>query len=102
MSSQVKFYIVSLLIGFTVMSIKYVNSIDELKKCQTDKYHVSGGGIQKTQTIDSLTNLSDSLRNELFIKGVEIGRYEIAFEIFKEKNKTGAQEFELILTTQTE
>lgn len=98
MSSQVKFYIVSLLIGFTIISIKYVNSIDELKKCQTDKGFVSGGDIQKA----NLQETVDSLQNELFIKSTEVGRYEIAFEIFKEKNKTGAQEFELILTTQTE
>lgn len=98
MSSQVKFYIVSLLIGFTITSIKYVNSIDELKKCQTDKGFVSGGDIQKA----NLQETVDSLQNELFIKSTEVGRYEIAFEIFKEKNKTGAQEFELILTTQTE
>lgn len=98
MSSQVKFYIVSLLIGFTVISIKYVNSIDELKKCQTDKGFVSGGDIQKA----NLQETVDSLQNELFIKSTEVGRYEIALEILKEKNQKAADEFELILTTQTE
>jgi hypothetical protein len=44
----------------------------------------------------------DSLRDELFIKFTEVGRYEVALEIFKEQNKKGADEFELILTTQTE
>ena len=50
---------------------------------------------------DQIKN-NNSLQNELFNKGVEVGRYEVALEIFKEKNKNGAQEFELILTTQTE
>ena len=44
----------------------------------------------------------DSLRDELFIKFTEISRYEITLEIFKEQNKKAADEFELILTTQTE
>ena len=44
----------------------------------------------------------DSLRDELFIKFTEVGRYEVALEIFKEQNKKAADEFELVLTTQTE
>jgi hypothetical protein len=44
----------------------------------------------------------DSLQYELFIKSTEFSRYEVAIEIFKEKNKKSADEFELILTTQTE
>jgi len=56
---------------------------------------------QKT-TIDSLTNLSDSLRDESFIHFTEAGRYEIALEIYKEKNPEAVEEIELIKTTQTE
>jgi len=51
--------------------------------------------------ISSSTQI-DSLRDELFIKFTEVSRYEIALEIFKEQNKKGADEFELILITQTE
>lgn len=56
---------------------------------------------QKT-TIDSLTNLSDSLRDESFIHFTEAGRYEMALEIYKDKNPKAVQEIELIKTTQTE
>jgi F420-0:gamma-glutamyl ligase-like protein len=56
---------------------------------------------QKT-TIDNLTNLSDSLRDESFIHFTEAGRYEIALEIYKEKNPKAVEEIELIKTTQTE
>jgi len=56
---------------------------------------------QKT-TIDSLTNLSDSLRDESFIHFTEAGRYEMALEIYKDKNPKVVQEIELIKTTQTE
>ncbi len=51
--------------------------------------------------ISSSTQI-DSLRDELFIKFTEVSRYQIALEIFKEQNKKEADEFELILITQTE
>ena len=56
---------------------------------------------QKT-TIESLTNISDSLRDESFIHFVEASRYEMALEIYKDKNPKAVQEIELIKTTQTE
>ena len=52
--------------------------------------------------IDSLTNISDSLRDESFIHFVEAGRYEMALEIYKDKNPKAVEEIELIKTTQTE
>jgi len=54
------------------------------------------------QTIDSLTNISDSLRDESFIHFVEASRYEIALEIYRDKNPKAVEEIELIKTTQTE
>ena len=58
----------------------------------------------KTQqkTIDSLTNISDSLHDESFIHFVEASRYEMALEIYKDKNPKAVEEIELIKTTQTE
>ena len=54
------------------------------------------------QTIDSLTNISDSLRDESFIHFVEASRYEIALEIYRDVNPKAVEEIELIKTTQTE
>jgi hypothetical protein len=59
---------------------------------------LQGGDIERAQII----NERDSLRDELFIRFTEVGRYETALEILKEQNKKAADEFELILTTQTE
>ena len=53
-------------------------------------------------TIDSLTKISDSLHDESFIHFTEAGRYEIALEIYREKNPKAVEEIELIKTTQTE
>jgi len=100
--SDIRFYLVVTVIAFLSLLINYLNLKDDFVKCQTDKGSIPGGDIQKAQTIDSLTNLKDSLQSELFVKEVEVGRYEVALELFKEKNKSGAEEFELILTTQTE
>jgi hypothetical protein len=44
----------------------------------------------------------DSLQSELFQTQSQTGRYEVALELFKESNKKAADEFELILSTQTE
>jgi len=57
---------------------------------------------EQKATIDSLTNISDSLRDESFINFVEAGRYEMALEIYKDKNPKAVEEIELIKTTQTE
>ena len=57
---------------------------------------------EQKNTIDSLTNISDSLRAESFVNSIESYRYEIALEIYKEKNPVAVQEIELIKTTQTE
>ncbi len=69
----------------------------ELAKLRAEKKIevVVGGDIQKAQLIDSL-------QSELFVTQTMVGRYEVALELFREKNKKGADEFELIMSTQTE
>ena len=57
---------------------------------------------EQKNKIDSLTNISDSLRDESFIHFVEASRYEMALEIYKDKNPKAVEEIELIKTTQTE
>ena len=57
---------------------------------------------EQKNKIDSLINISDSLRSETFVNSIESNRYEIALEIYKEKNPKAVEEIELIKTTQTE
>jgi hypothetical protein len=75
--------------------------IDGLKK-QLEFQPVVGGDIQKAQTIDSLQNVIDSVRDEIMPLEVELSRYEMTLELLKEEDKKAADKFELILTTQTE
>jgi hypothetical protein len=86
------------LLGLIAMTFLYFQQQHELRKCQSGDNFLQGGDIEKSLIV----NERDSLRDELFIRSIEVGRYETALEIFKEKNKNGADEFELILTTQTE
>jgi hypothetical protein len=86
------------LIGLIAMTFLYFQQQRELRKYQSGGSFLQGGDIEKSVIV----NERDSLRDELFIRFTEVGRYETALEIFKEKNKNGADEFELILTTQTE
>jgi hypothetical protein len=76
----------------------YFQQKDDLQKCKDGQDFFLGGDIEKQE----LNNQRDSLQSELFVTEVQLSRYQIALELFKEKNKTGADEFELILTTQTE
>jgi hypothetical protein len=76
----------------------------ELAKLRSEKkIEVLGGGdIAKAQTIDSLTNVIDSISAENLPLQIQLGKYDVALELLREKNKKAAEEFELILSTQTE
>jgi hypothetical protein len=69
----------------------------------TVMWNNSIGTVNKQKnTIDSLTQVSDSLHDESFIHFTEFSRYEMALEIYKEKNPKAVEEIELIKKTQTE
>jgi hypothetical protein len=103
--TDLRFYVVVATLSLTGLLVNYFNKLDDLEKtkeellkCQTDKGYIPGGDIEKSLII----NERDSLRDELFIRFVEVSRYETALDIFKEQNQKSSDEFELILTTQTE
>ena len=103
--TDLRFYVVVATLSLTGLLVNYFNKLDDLEKtkeellkCQTDKGYIPGGDIEKSLII----NERDSLRDELFIRFVEVSRYETALEIFKEQNQKSSDEYELILTTQTE
>ena len=52
--------------------------------------------------VDSLQKVNDSLHAELFPCEVEINRYRIALEIFRERNPKGADQYEQIISHETE
>ena len=63
---------------------------------------LTGGDIGKAQTIDSLQKRCDSLYDELFPAQIELGRYQVAYEIFMERNPKAAKEYGTIISEETE
>jgi hypothetical protein len=45
---------------------------------------------------------TDSIQSELFQTQSQLGRYEVALEMFKEEDSVSADHFEYILSTKTE
>lgn len=79
------------LLTLIILTFYYLKQNDELKKCQTDTYSLQGGDISKGELQDSLFTLQTNL-----------GRYEIALEILKERDSAAAQKFEDVLYKETE
>ncbi len=62
----------------------------------------TGGDIEKGKIIDSLQNLSDSLYNENFPCQIQLSRYDMAYQIFMERNPKAAKQFGDIISNETE
>lgn len=70
---------------------------------RTEKYiGFENEDILKIQTIDSLQNVIDSLHAENFPCQIELGRYEVAYKIFMERNPKAAQQYGTIISEETE
>ena len=51
---------------------------------------------------DSIQHVADSLYWELFPAQIELGRYQVAYEIFAERNPKAASQFGDIISNETE
>lgn len=80
------------------MQHKQLNKLRQEPKIEV----YTGGDIVKGQMIDSLQNRCDSLYNELFPTQIELGRYQVAFTIFAERNPKAAQQYGTIISEETE
>lgn len=59
--------------------------------------------IMVTQSkCDSIQHVADSLYGELFPTQIELGRYQVAYEIFAERNPKAASQFGDIISNETE
>lgn len=82
-----KKYLSSLVIVGMAIILVYQNK--ELKQCRLEG--LQGGDIVKGELQDSLTAVA-----------TELGKYEMAFELFKKEDSLAANKFEDILYTQTD
>lgn len=100
--TQLRFYIVVVSLSFIILLVKYLNVKNELEECKVGNGFIQGGDIAKANTIDSLQKRCDSLYYELFPVQVELGRYQIAYEIFMERNPKAAKQYGTIISEETE
>lgn len=86
-----------------VLLICYFQQKELAKLRSEQKIEVLGGGdIVKAQTIDSLQKVADSLHAEIFPCQVELGRYQVAYQIFMERNPKAAKQYGDIISEETE
>jgi len=52
--------------------------------------------------IDSIQYVVDSLHNENYPCQIELGRYEVAYRIFMERNSKAAEQYGTIISEETE
>lgn len=97
MSSEKKFRI-----AFVVICLSFLWTLIRLElyreKNQTLKTQIT---TLKTN-LDSLQLVSDSLYDENFPCQIELGRYEVAYRIFLERNPKAASQFGDIISEETE
>ena len=86
-----------------LLVICYMQHKQITKLKQEPKIEVyTGGDIEKGRVIDSLQTLADSLHAENFPCQVELGRYQIAYQIFMKRNPKAAQQYGTIISEETE
>jgi hypothetical protein len=86
-----------------VLLICYLQQKELAKLRAEPKIEVyTGGDIQKGKLIDSLQNRCDSLYDELYPAQIELGRYEMAYQILLERNPKAAKQFGDIISNETE
>ncbi len=86
-----------------VLVICYLQQKELAKLRAEPKIEVyTGGDIEKGKIIDSLQNRCDSLYNELYPAQIELGRYEVAYQILLERNPKAAKQYGDIISEETE
>jgi len=86
-----------------VLVICYLQQKELAKLRAEPKIEVyTGGDIQKGKLIDSLQNRCDSLYDELYPAQIELGRYEMAYQILLERNPKAAKQYGDIISNETE
>ena len=87
---------------FSLLAICYLQQKELTRLRKTNLDFVEQGIVAKAEVTDSLLHLVDSLNYELLPKDIELGRYQVAFDIFAEQNPKAAEEYAEILSTRTE
>jgi hypothetical protein len=89
-----KKYGMNIFLLFVALFVMYISSR------RADTYRIE---VEKYKnSLDSLQNIKDSIDYELFPSQIEIGRYQVAFRIFMERNPEAAKQYATIISEETE
>lgn len=90
----IKENIAAILLALFVLFIMYKSSvIAEKAREEIEQYKLQ---------LDSLQKANDSLSDILLPTEIQLGRYEVAFDIFRERNPKAAEQYQDIISKQTE
>ena len=95
---QTGLFVAGILIAILVIRDQR-NTIQKYKEGDT---MLQGGDIAKAQYIDSLQHVIDSLHSEILPAQIELGRYQVAYEIFMSRNPKAAKQYGTIISEETE
>ncbi len=95
---RIAFVIVSLSLLWSLVMLDKYKRLSEKPPIEV----IGGGDISKAQTIDSLQHVIDSLYMENFPCQIELGRYQVAYQIFMERNPKAASQYGDIISQETE
>ena len=73
-----------------------------IQKYKDGEHMLLGGDIAKAEYTDSLQHVIDSLNAELFPVQIELGRYQVAYDIFMSRNPKAASQYGDIISNETE
>jgi hypothetical protein len=79
------------LLSLIILTFFFFQQQDELKKCNSELKFISGGDIQKAELLTKV----DSLEQENLIKDLQLGSYEMMWDILEETNKPLADSINL-------
>jgi hypothetical protein len=79
------------LLSLIILTFFFFQQQDELKKCKSQDNFISGGDIQKAELLTKV----DSLEQEILIKDLQLGSYEMMWDILEETNKPLADSINL-------
>jgi hypothetical protein len=89
MKNSTLYLIIFLCVGAIVgLSFESIRMADQLHQTKKD--------------LSIQTKKADSLDAELFPVQIELGRYQVAYEIFMERNPKGAHQYGTIISEETE
>lgn len=84
----------AILLALFALYIMHVSSTkSEQAQHEVEKYKME---------LDSIQRVNDSLSNVLFPIEIELGRYQVAYSIFMERNPKAASQYGTIISEETE